>query len=58
MQRLSQRWMRVYGSLQILGAGLELHGKGRLGDELAGHRTNDVHAQDGIALPVGQNRCV
>ena len=37
--------MRVHGALQIFGAAAKFHRQHGLGDQLAGHRTDDVHAQ-------------
>src|ERR1700722_4925769 len=50
VQCFRQRRVRVDRALQVLGAGLEFHGERGLGDELAGHRPDDVHAEDGVGI--------
>ena len=49
-----QRRMGVADARDVLAAGLELHRHHGLGDQLAGHRADDVHAEDLVGLGVGQ----
>src|ERR1700724_2641190 len=50
VQRLRERRMRVDGALQILAAGRVLHGQYRFRDQLPGHGTDDVHAEDLVVI--------
>src|SRR5688572_16974463 len=42
--------MCVHGPLQVLGARRVLHRQHRFGNQLAGHRTDDVHAEDLVVV--------
>ena len=47
--------MRVANARQIFAAGTKLHGNHALGNQLTGHRTNDMDAQDFVSDGVGQH---
>ena len=55
VHRFRERRVRVDGALQVLGARRVLHRQHRLGDQLAGERPDDVHAQDLIVIAGGDD---
>src|SRR3984893_6235108 len=55
VQRLRERRMRVDGALQILAAGRVFHRQHRLRDQLPGHGTDDVHAEDLVVIACGHD---
>jgi hypothetical protein len=54
-QRFGQRGVGVAEVRQILGAGAEFHRGGDLGDQIAGSRSQDVHAQHPVGPGIGQD---
>src|SRR3982074_970577 len=55
VQRLRERRMRVDGALQILAAGGVFHRQHRFRDQLPGHGTDDVHAEDFVIIACGHD---
>ena len=50
VQRFGQRRMRMDRALQVFAAGGIFHRQHRFGDQLAGQRPDDVHAQDLVVI--------
>ena len=55
LQRLAHRRVRMAGARDVLGRRAELERDHGLGDQIAGHRAQDVHAEHAVALRVGED---
>ena len=55
LEGLGQGGVGVAGARDVLAAGAELDRDGRLGDQVAGARAEDVHAEHAVGLGVGED---